>query len=242
MTTRKPHYVWRHYLQPWEGEEGKLLYSRNGTVLPPTNPVNLMAERDFYRLPRITGADANFLEHFVIGPTESAELRESHRKLVTTFRYIPEANEIVQSSDLALPDEKRNSQAFVIVGEDMLQGQIEQSALLILDELRQKRTDFINNYETAMEFFRFIAHQYFRTKSTREAVGEVLSQILPGHDFAHLRHIVCHIYAENLGTKPKPRWDVHLLSVGSRAGSLAGMFRPLTAGQSGSAVSLRLSG
>ena len=42
--------------------------------------------------------------------------------------------------------------------------------------------------------------------------------------------------------KPKPRWDVHLLSVGSRAGSLAGMFRPLTAGQSGSAVSLRLSG
>ena len=43
-------------------------------------------------------------------------------------------------------------------------------------------------------------------------------------------------------TKPKPRWDVHLLSVGSRAGSLAGMFRPLTAGQSGSAVSPRLSG
>ena len=43
-------------------------------------------------------------------------------------------------------------------------------------------------------------------------------------------------------TKPKPRWDVHLLSVGSRAGSFAGMFRPLTAGQSGSAVSPRLSG
>ena len=43
-------------------------------------------------------------------------------------------------------------------------------------------------------------------------------------------------------TKPKPRWDVHLLSVGSRAGSLAGMVRPLTAGQSGSAVSPRLSG
>ena len=47
--------------------------------------------------------------------------------------------------------------------------------------------------------------------------------------------------AENI-IKPKPRWDVHLLSVGSRAGSLAGMFRPLTAGQSGSAVSPRLSG
>ena len=43
-------------------------------------------------------------------------------------------------------------------------------------------------------------------------------------------------------TKPKPRWDVHLPGVGNRGGSLAGVFRPLIAGPSGSAVSPRLSG
>ena len=42
--------------------------------------------------------------------------------------------------------------------------------------------------------------------------------------------------------KPKPRWDVHLPGVGNRGGSLAGVFRPLIAGPSGSAVSPRLSG
>ena len=43
-------------------------------------------------------------------------------------------------------------------------------------------------------------------------------------------------------TKPKPRWDVHLPGAGNRGGSLAGVFRPLIAGPSGSAVSPRLSG
>ena len=42
--------------------------------------------------------------------------------------------------------------------------------------------------------------------------------------------------------KPKPRWDVHLAGAGNRGGSLAGVFRPLIAGPSGSAVSPRLSG
>ena len=43
-------------------------------------------------------------------------------------------------------------------------------------------------------------------------------------------------------TKPKPRWDVHLPGAGNRGGSRAGVFRPLIAGPSGSAVSPRLSG
>ena len=36
------------------------------------------------------------------------------------------------------------------------------------------------------------------------------------------------------GSKPKPRWDVHLPEVGDRAGSLAGGIRPLIAGLCGS--------
>ena len=44
------------------------------------------------------------------------------------------------------------------------------------------------------------------------------------------------------GTKPKPRWDVHLPGVVNQAGSLTGLPRPLTGGSSGSAVSPLLSG
>ena len=42
--------------------------------------------------------------------------------------------------------------------------------------------------------------------------------------------------------KPRPRWDVHSPEAGNRAGNLAGVLRPLTAGPSGSGASPRLSG
>ena len=42
--------------------------------------------------------------------------------------------------------------------------------------------------------------------------------------------------------KPKPRWDVHLLGVGNRAGMLARVPRPLTGGRSGTAASPHPSG
>ena len=113
--------------------------------------------------------------------------------------HIVQANEMIQSGDRFFADEKRFAQAAVIETLENLHTQIEQEALPILEELRLKRTDFINNYESAMAFFRFIAHQYLRTKRIREDVGEVDSQMFPSYDFARLAPIVCHIGAENFG-------------------------------------------
>ncbi len=198
MTTRRQHYVWRHYLEAWQDEERLVHWSRNGEILPPTNPKNVMVERDFYKLSRITKADVIFLQAY-IQSMGSATLRKSHGNLVAKLAYIAEANEIIRSSASASNAEKRVAQAAVIEIEEQLQGQIEQNALPMLGELRQKRTDFLNNYEASMNFFRFIAHQYFRTKRSREAIGEVLSQDSPNHDLARHKNIVSHLGAENLG-------------------------------------------
>ena len=164
MTTRRQHYVWRHYLEAWQREDGLVYCSRNGKLLPPTNPKNIMVERDYYKLHRITRSDATFLKAF-IESTGSAVLLRSHRNLVATLAHVAEANELIQSSDRASTPEKRYAQTLVIEIEEQLQGQIEEGALPLLEELRQKRTEFINISETAITFFHFIAHQYFRTKS-----------------------------------------------------------------------------
>ena len=50
-----------------------------------------------------------------------------------------------------------------------------------------------------MEFFRFVSHQYLRTRALRERIGEELRDSLLGRDFGHLKHLVCHCVAENLG-------------------------------------------
>ena len=196
MTTRNQHYVWRHYLEAWQDQNGLVFCSRNRGKPFATTPVNLMKERDFYKLSRITRADVAFIRAF----TEPSMLRESHRKFASEMARFPTANDLIQNSDRATPEEKRFALSTVTEMEEKLHGQIEQHALPILEELRQKRAEFIKVDETAIAFFRYIAHQYFRTKGKREAIGEVLSQGPDGRDYRHLQNIVCHLVAENLGS------------------------------------------
>ena len=175
-----------------------------------------MVERDYYKLPSITRYDVAFLKRYV-ERTESDELRKLHRSFVDTLVHIANATEIIQRSARASIDEKRSAQSFFIEIEENLQGQIEQNALPILKELRQKRADIINTSENAISFFHFVAHQYFRTKGIREDIGKELSQTGLGKDFSHLKHIVCHIAAVNVGaTLYRDRNDFNIVFLEAR--------------------------
>ena len=153
-----------------------------------------MGERDYYKLSRITRADLSFLKA-LIELTDSEALIQSHRNLVATFAHIASANELIQQSNRLSTADKRRAQAVVVETEENLQQQVEGDAKPLLDQLRQKRTSFITNYEAAMTFFHFIAQQYLRTKRIRESIGKELT----ARDCAHLKHIVCHIGAVNVG-------------------------------------------
>ncbi len=50
-----------------------------------------------------------------------------------------------------------------------------------------------------MDFFHFIAHQYFRTKSVREKIGDVLATLTPDYDFSRLRNLFCYCFADTFG-------------------------------------------
>ena len=199
MTTRRQHYVWRHYLEAWQNEDGLVHWSRNGVIIPPTNPLNIMVERDYYKLPPITKSEAVSLKEY-IEKTAPQPLVKLHWDFIDTLAYISHANELVQSSDISSAADKQYVLSVAIETEENLQGMIEQNALHLLKELRQKRTEFIAIDEAAIAFFHFIAHQYFRTKRIREAIGEVLSQISPNNDYAKFTNVLCHIYAVNLGS------------------------------------------
>ena len=198
MTKHNQHYVWRHYLEAWQNEKGLVHYSRNSKVYPPSNPRNLMAQRHYYKLPSISKADVTFLRSYV-ELTGSEALKECHRSFIDRLAYMSHANELIQNNSQVSITERRNVERIVIEIEEEMQRQIEQYAIPILCELRQKRATFLNNYNESMNFFRFISHQYLRTKRVRESVGRVTSQTFPGHDFAKLKNLMCHISAENVG-------------------------------------------
>ena len=185
MTTRNQHFVWRYYLEPWQSEDGLVLSSRKGEILPPTNPRNLMAQRDYYKLSRITSSDVVILSSF-IKSAGTASLVRTHRNLLNMLTRIADANEIIQRSDRTSTADKDFARALVIEVEEKLHGQIEQDALPFLNDLRQKQTHFIDIYDNAIKFYHFIAQQYFRTKRMRETIGIELAQMFPDYDLSHL--------------------------------------------------------
>ena len=183
-----------------------------------------MVERDFYKLHRITTDDAGFLRSF-IQRTGTAALRKSHQTLAAKLAYIAEVNELIQNSDDTSTAEKGYARRVVIETEEDLQTGAEQAAEPILEELRQKRAGFINDYEAAMTFFYFISHQYFRTKGMREAIGKELSESVPGYDLSGLKNIVCHIGAVNVGATlfvDRREFDIVFLESEGESGFITG--------------------
>ena len=65
MTIRNQHFVWRYYLEAWQNEDGLVISSRKGNILPPTNPRNLMAQRYYYKLSKFTSPDVVILSSFI---------------------------------------------------------------------------------------------------------------------------------------------------------------------------------
>ena len=165
-----------------------------------------------------------FLQSY-IQRTGTDALRKSHQDLIAKLAYIAEASEIIQNSDATSAGEKDYAKSLVIELEDNLQTGAEQVAIPILKELRQKRSGFITDYETAMTFFYFISHQYFRTKGMREAIGRALAESIPGYDFARLKNIVSHIGALNVGCSlfvDRKEFDIVFLESGGELGFITG--------------------
>ena len=73
MVTRRQHYVSRHYIEMWLGKDGLASCLRDQKIFQ-TNPINIMVERDFYKLQKLTREDIFILQEFV-KKTTSPHLR-----------------------------------------------------------------------------------------------------------------------------------------------------------------------
>jgi len=176
-----------------------------------------MKKRDYYSLSRIRKTDVAFLN--IMSRKTHPELRKAHRGLIESLRYIANANYAIQVSEKATEEDKKYANDLVIETEEKLQTGIEQQALPILKQLRQEQTDFLSDYNLTMIFFQFVSHQYMRTRAVRERVERELRHSFPGWDFGHLKHLVCHCAAENIGASlfvDRGKFQIVFLRSGSK--------------------------
>ena len=197
MTTRRQHHVWCHYLEGWSRENNQVCCLRNGNLFS-TNPKNIMLERDFYKLAPLSKEDIQMFAYWMKDKCEPP-MRETNQGAFNAFAKIANGNEIIQNMKSATDAEKAYARSWAIEAEEKLHQEIEKRALPVINDLRQERLDFLNDQAATMNFFHFIAHQYFRTKRMREIAGEILKTVSPDYDFSRLRHVFCYCFANNFG-------------------------------------------
>ena len=197
MTSRRQHYVWRHYIEAWANKNGLVYCLRHGKKPFLVNPTNVMVERDFYRLHQLDIHDIEFLNTYIkySGPSE---LKQHHQEFAELIALIANGSVVIQSDSRFSPTEKKEAKRSLIEIEERIQADVENKALPLLNELRNKRSGFINSYESSATFFLFIAQQYCRTKNIRDDVRTFLSRTEPGRDFSKLTNVMCYISATTM--------------------------------------------
>ena len=196
MTTRRQHYVWQHYLRGWQDNTGTVFCLREGNIFR-TSTSNIMGERDFYKLPRFSSLDINFLEALISKSNKNSQ--SMHRSLLSSFTRVSEAYSSIQRLEAVPDDVKEYVKALVIELEERLHQVVEGEAVPILCQLRSKRLDFFNSMKSTISFFHYVSHQYMRTKKVHESIEIELRNGPLGHDFSHLTNFVCYFGAVNLG-------------------------------------------
>ena len=223
MVTRRQHYVWRHYLEAWQDRDNLVHGARRGQLIPPTNPINLLVERDFYRIPILTETHRAHLYSFA--QASNTYLRQVHYDFIDKILHISAANEKIQRSENISPEDKATAQAAVIEVEEQLHSQIESDAFPFLDMLRQNNIGFISDDQKAIPFFHFIGQQYFRTRHMRDAITIELAADSAIDDLSPLANVMCHMAGVNLGGslfRDRRNLDILLLSDRDGVGFITG--------------------
>lgn len=190
MPGQNQHYVWKYYLKPWCNRRGLIHFSRKGEEVKVANPNKIMVERNFYELHPFSDDDKEFLKQYV-EDTKSPLLRSHHHRLVEMFSFVSDNSELFQSNDM-------NRIGLLVEIEELLHREIERKAMPILDELREKRKEFLNCNDSAFTFFHFLAHQSLRTKKTRDYLRRPFVRSQRPYDISNTANISIFMMATTL--------------------------------------------
>ncbi len=198
---RKHHHVPRSYLQNWGTANGQVFFSRHGVVNTlPTNPANLLAKRDFYRMPLLTERAIRFLGQYVERSFADPHVRAHAKNILYAYVSFSRLEVCVDKLPLASASTKEQvRRTGTTVGEHYL-SRIENRATTVLEELRRGNVTVLDS-EEAEDFFLFLGIQFLRTRTAREGISQAVEISLPdaGSFAKGVEQVLAHIHGETMG-------------------------------------------
>lgn len=172
MTARNHHYVPRWYLRRWANEKRRVLSSRNGRVLSPTNPKNILGERDFYAAPSLTPGDVVFLSAYVSQYVKSDNARAMAKVILEGAMFHSRLRELLSSPNLSEAERKQLS-SYLIEAEEQRLADSEFEAQAVIVRLLEGDVSVLDESGPALDFFQFLGEMFFRTRKARALMQRV---------------------------------------------------------------------
>ena len=190
------HYVPRFYLKAWLDNNGTIFcLQKAGKLFGTKNLMNLGGENYFYRLQDLTVNDITLIKKIAIDPSPE-RFKRLHHDLVVRFDLIMRLKAIEHDD----PEVSRQIEMESIEYGESINTGIEEGLQAPLAAMRVGDTSFIKDDHLAAGFFYAIAHQYMRTKRTKEALlKRDLRGPLDQQFVMCVWNVLSHICAVNIG-------------------------------------------
>ncbi|VVO82685.1 hypothetical protein PS900_01901 [Pseudomonas fluorescens] len=242
MTTRRQHYVWRNYLQPW-AQNDKIWCQRNGKIFN-TGLMNIGQERDFYATNIISQEEVDYIlessKH-----RHKGDLISVNKEFISFYKLV---------SDLkSQPDRTAEISALLIEFEEGIMGVIEQQGSAYLPLLQRGDASFFEANEHRAGFAHFLMIQFVRTKRMRDTVvnamraplarhGLNIENIWPVEKYVDARHMALSVYASKeykisfmrnstpteLITSDQPVFNIHAIGASGQIPAEVELYYPVT--------------
>ena len=152
----RQHYVWRYYLKPWS--KNNLIFCLRKDRIFQSSLIKIAQEKYFYKTEELNKAEIDLIMKMI-----KSFPKENHSLLVDTFHvYLATSNgpEYLQKN-----------------GIEIFHGIVERRAQKALDNLILGDMSILNDEETKIDFCKFVARQYSRTKKIKTRISSTSNDI-----------------------------------------------------------------
>lgn len=203
--TRRQHTVWRKYLRAWATNE-KIWCAMLGKCFS-SDLMNVGQERDFYRVLDMTDEDIALVRAVVIAPMANEIQRRSAERWLIEFDRLRTIRKKLGADGI---DAESALEPIYIQAEEVLHGEIERSALPLLERLLASDSFCLDEDDDYIVFVHYLMTQYFRTTRILANVRRGMDSRFHGtleRSMGALRHIFATtsgftLFAERASMKP----------------------------------------
>lgn len=198
-TTRRQHYVWKHYLRFWERDGRVSVLRKDRAEIFETNAANIAVMRDFYRIPILSEEDEAFISKFIESTSTSDLLRNLNRGWLDAIAATSRLRRTLTKFGKLDPALEKEIERVEIQSEENMLGRIESDAVRLIDALHSGHTAIWADDDDALELAYFLSLQHMRTKRIRDKMMEGFPPGEPRAAATRRWPVLRHILVTNMG-------------------------------------------